>query len=526
LAAIPWQGRSVYIAFDSDATENINVRWAEYHLAQALSKKGATVRIIRFASGPVNGDGKPVKVGLDDFLVTHTADKLRAMMAAASEPSRPEAGLFTSTPTTVNEADDDPHRLARLFRDDHQVKDGLTLRCWREEWYRWQAAAYLQVPKDEIKAKLGERIKREFDRLNLDDVERWKACGGIDKNGKPMSMPVARRVTVRLISDTMQALAGMVFLAAGTETPSWIEPHDAAKTFTPKKVLTCRNVLVNLDEIMRGGSGCIAPTPAFFTVNALDYDYVDNSPKPINWLAFLNKTWPEDVESIRTLQEWFGYCLLPDTSQQKILMLVGPKRSGKGTIARVLRALVGLRTTASPTLASLGTNFGLWPLVGKTIATISDARLSGRTDTAAVVENLLTISGEDARTIDRKCLAPINATLPTRFVLLTNELPRLNDASGALAGRLIILRQTKSWYGHEDTSLTTRLLAELPSILHWAIEGWQRLEERGHFVQPAAAQDLVKEMEDLTSPISAFVRELCKVGPGCEVEIKGYLLLG
>ena len=30
-----------------------------------------------------------------------------------------------------------------------------------------------------------------------------------------------------------------------------------------------------------------------------------------------------------------------DTSQQKALMLVGPKRSGKGTIARILEAVIG-----------------------------------------------------------------------------------------------------------------------------------------------------------------------------------------
>src|SRR5262245_42248056 len=36
-----------------------------------------------------------------------------------------------------------------------------------------------------------------------------------------------------------------------------------------------------------------------------------------------------------TLQTWFGYNLTPDTSLQKIAALVGPPRSGKGTIGRV-----------------------------------------------------------------------------------------------------------------------------------------------------------------------------------------------
>ena len=68
--------------------------------------------------------------------------------------------------------------------------------------------------------------------------------------------------------------------------------------------------------------------------------------------------------------------------------------------------------------------------------------------------------------------------------------------------------------------MTTKLLRELPGILQWSMQGWKRLRDRGRFVQPASAAQLVTAMEDLTSPIGAFVRELCEVGPGYEVEIK------
>jgi putative DNA primase/helicase len=166
-------------------------------------------------------------------------------------------------------------------------------------------------------------------------------------------------------------------------------------------------------------------------------------------------------------------------------------------------------------------NFGLQPLLNKTLAIISDARLSGRTDAAVVVERLLSISGEDAQTIDRKHKSQVTAKLPTRFMVITNELPRLNDPSGALVGRLILLRLTQSFYGREDTKLTERLLTELPGILLWAIEGWKRLRQRGHFLQPESGTKLVQQMEDLSSPISVFLRECCQIGTGfivsCEI---------
>ena len=56
---------------------------------------------------------------------------------------------------------------------------------------------------------------------------------------------------------------------------------------------------------------------------------------------------------------------------------------------------------AAPTLASLGERFGLASLIGKSLAIISDARLSGRSDQQVIVERLLSITGEDGQTIDR-----------------------------------------------------------------------------------------------------------------------------
>jgi putative DNA primase/helicase len=168
----------------------------------------------------------------------------------------------------------------------------------------------------------------------------------------------------------------------------------------------------------------------------------------------------------------------------------------------------------APTLAGLGTNFGLQPLIGRRVAIVSDARLGGRADQATIAERLLSITGEDAITIDRKYRQAWTGRLGVRFLVLTNELPRLADASGALASRFIVLMLTESFYGREDPGLTDKLLAELPGILNWAIEGWSRLRRRGHFAQPASARDAIEQLENLGSPVGAFVRERCEVGPG------------
>jgi putative DNA primase/helicase len=132
---------------------------------------------------------------------------------------------------------------------------------------------------------------------------------------------------------------------------------------------------------------------------------------------------------------------------------------------------------------------------------------------------MLSISGEDALTVDRKHREQITCKLSTRLMLLTNELPRLTDSSGALASRFIVLRLRESFYGREDQSLFDKLQRELPGILLWAIAGWQRLQERGHFVQPDSGCELADQMDELTSPVGVFIRDCCEIGPPHEVGV-------
>jgi putative DNA primase/helicase len=101
---------------------------------------------------------------------------------------------------------------------------------------------------------------------------------------------------------------------------------------------------------------------------------------------------------------------------------------------------------------------------------------------------------------------------------LTNEIPQFVDSSGALASRFIILVLTNSFYGRENPALTDELLAEAPSILNWALEGYDRYRARGYLVVPDASTDAMIALEDLSSPVGAFVRERCRVEPTVEVD--------
>jgi putative DNA primase/helicase len=170
-------------------------------------------------------------------------------------------------------------------------------------------------------------------------------------------------------------------------------------------------------------------------------------------------------------------------------------------------------------LAEFGRNFGIAPLIGKRLAIISDARLGQGAGQHIIAERLLSITGEDAITADRKYLSAWTGRLQVRIFIHSNELPRVADASGALARRFIVLMLANSFYGREDRGLPNRLMSELPGILNWVIDGWRRLNGRGYFEMPKSSAEAFEHFEDLGSPVRAFVRERCVVGPGQAVGV-------
>jgi P4 family phage/plasmid primase-like protien len=217
--------------------------------------------------------------------------------------------------------------------------------------------------------------------------------------------------------------------------------------------------------------------------------------------------WQEDQESIDTLQEMFGYILSGDTSQQKFFNIIGPRRSGKGTINKILVDLLGQHNTVAPQLEELTDGFGLQPWLGKLLASFTDTRAPER-NRSAVVSQLLRIVGGDTVTVNRKNKEAWNGYLPTRIVMYSNEVLQLTENSNALTGRMVVLKMTNSFYGKEDTTLSTKLKEELSGIFNWAMEGLKRRVARGgYFTQPATGKELLETMEQISNPMMSFFED-------------------
>lgn len=382
---------------------------------------------------------------------------------------------------------------------------------WRGGWYFWMGSHWAEVEEVEVTAMLQRRLEYA---LYKHPQTAQGVTTFVNKDWDPDNTK---------ISHVRGALRSCTLVPAAMESPSWPE----GSGFAPAgQIVAFRNCL--LDVTLReyvGEDGQVVyhrqwqnHTPRFFNEIALPFNYDPAAPEPVAWKAFLEQIFNGDQDAIKALQAWFGYVISGRLDQQKILMLSGPPRSGKGTLVRVLQDLIGEGNCAGPSLSSLKGEFGLQPLLGKSLAVVSDARLDARTETAEITERLLKISGEDAITVGRKNRTGWYGKLPTRFMILSNFMPRLDDPSGAIAGRYIVIKTQVSFLGREDHKLGNKLLPELPGILNWALEGLDALNKLGHLQTPKSSAGAVRDLGDLTSPVSEFVRE-CTVDDG-EVETR------
>lgn len=381
------------------------------------------------------------------------------------------------------------------IREHHTHAGHRTIVCHAGQLYTWTGSHYRVVEDDAIRARL---FPWMHDAARVVTNSRTGDKKLVPFNANPTTVNAA-----------LQTIAARAHISDTTPVGAFLAPRDGDPS--PASLLAHKGGLLDLET---GAS--IEPTPRLFNTSALPFAYDPNAPRPKRWLAFLEEVFSDssgetvDEVAIDLLQQWFGYCLTPDTSQQKMLLIVGPKRSGKGTISKVLTALIGAENKAGPTVRGLSTPFGLADLIGKSLAIVADARFSGP-EMVGVTEQLLNISGEDEITIQRKFLGGVTMRLPTRFVFLTNEMPSLKDASTALAGRFIPLQMERSFYNQEDTGLADKLLAELPGILLWAIEGWRKLRRAGKFELSVAQWEAIEEIEELASPVSVFINDCCIV---------------
>lgn len=253
------------------------------------------------------------------------------------------------------------------------------------------------------------------------------------------------------------------------------------------------------DRIHTANGTFFIPTPDMnwftpqkdYCCNRLPVDYNPEAPEPAVWLRFLSELLPE--EDILTLQEFMGYCLLPTTRGQKMLLMIGKGGEGKSRIGVVLRSLLGNNMNVG-SIQKVETNrFARADLEYRLLLLDDDMQMEALPSTTYLKS---IITAEQPMDLEKKGKQSYQGELYVRFIGLGNgSLHALYDRSEGFFRRQILLRtKDKAPERNDDPFLAEKMTQEAEGILLWAIEGLRRLMRNNfRFTISERAQENLKE---------------------------------
>jgi len=206
--------------------------------------------------------------------------------------------------------------------------------------------------------------------------------------------------------------------------------------------------------------------------NRLTVAYDPTAPQPEKWLHFLSELLA--AEDIPTLQEYLGYCLLPTTKGQKMLMLIGRGGEGKSRIGLVMNAILdgSMNTTSIQKVEN--NRFSRADLENKLLMVDDDMDLSALPKTNYIKS---IVTSECRMDMERKGLQSYQSQLYVRFLCFGNgALTALHDQSDGFFRRQIVLTTKDRPAGRaDDPFLAEKLISEREGIFLWCLEGLHRL---------------------------------------------------
>ena len=240
-----------------------------------------------------------------------------------------------------------------------------------------------------------------------------------------------------------------------------------------------------------------------FIITQLPVKYDPEADYPI-FKKYLETTFNDD-NIIELALEFMGYCLIPDNSYQKAVMLTGAGSNGKTVFLETIKNLLGSRNVSNIDLHELEENrFKAAELLGKLANIFADLDSRGLKRSTM----FKTLVGGDRITAERKFKDPFEFNNYARLLFSANELPRSQDRTYAFYRRWIIIPFEKTFTDdNADKNLLKKLKDELPGILNLALNGLRKLKEDGQFIETEKTIEAKEEYKKQNDSVAAFIDE-------------------
>lgn len=222
-----------------------------------------------------------------------------------------------------------------------------------------------------------------------------------------------------------------------------------------------------------------------------------------------------DNEQRDLLQEVMGAILLGMLARfEKVVLLKGPGRSGKGTIMKIIESMLPKEVRSAVTPFRWDSEYYLANLAGKRLNLVGELP----DDEPIPASYFKSVIGRDTLTGRHPSHRPFQFQNEAAHIFNANHFVYTKERSDAFYTRWILMEFRNSLIGREDlqvTDLAQRIIDnELSAIMAWALKGAKRLQDRGHFLLTATHKKLMSQWQRRTDSFLEFLLdgEVCSIG--------------
>lgn len=283
--------------------------------------------------------------------------------------------------------------------------------------------------------------------------------------------------------------------------------NEIVSEFRSSRYINLKNGILDIDK-----NKLLKHTPKLRSLSQLNIKYQKDAKCP-QFEKFIEDITGGDDELATVLQEIVGYCLCQSTKAEKAFFFYGGGRNGKSVLSGVMERLVGKRNVSHVKLSELNGNFGLHPMLNKTLNVAAENHFSGKFNP----DRLKEIASGDSINVNIKYQDAVSSAMYCKLVFMANTLPPVSDYSYGFFRKLMIVPFNVT-IKEPDVDLRDKLKMELPGILNWALVGLRRLKKNHYqFSHCEAIESRTREYYEQQNPTGQFFFETYREDPNGKI---------